>query len=809
MFRGSPGLSADQLAEIGSVMGGDFNANTRASLTQYLFTVPAEDLDVALRIEAIRMQDVLDAESEWEKERGAIEQEVARDMSIPDYVLYTKLRAILFAGTPYEQDGLGTRPSFNKTTAAMLKKFYDTWYAPNNAILIVVGDVDPDKTLASIKRLYGKIKPKKLPERPAVNLKPVKPTSITVNTDRPNGTQMFAMRMPGLNSPDFPALEVLADVLNSHRFDLYALVPQGKALDAYFALDPLPDASLGYAGVAFTVGTDPKKLQADVRGILADVVKNGVPPALVEAAKMQERRQAEFQKNSIEGLASVWADAVALYGLKSPDEDLARIEKVTVADVNRVARKYLNLDHAVSATMMPHGSGKPVPSRGGFGGSESINLEASSKTKLPAWAEKALKRLVVPPSTLNPVVTKLPNGITLIVQPADVSNTVSVFGHIKNHEDVQAPAGQDGVGSVLEQMFQYGSKSLDRMAYQQALDEIGANESAGTSFSVEVLANHFDRAVQLLADNELHPALPKHAFETIRSQYARLIGARNESPGHLTRQSLVDGLFPKGDPSRRQATPKSVSSLTMDDIHSYYQAAYRPDLTTIVVMGNITPKAALATIEKYFGGWSAKGPTPDTDLPPVPPNKPSSVAVPDASRVQDIVILAHTFGLTRTDPGYYPLALGNAVLGGSFYATRLSNDLRKNTGLVYSVGTGLQVGKTRSVYLVQYASDPQNVSKASQIVVRDIKQMQTELVPKDELTRAKALLLKRIPLSEASINQIAGGLISRQEMGLPLDEPTIAARHYIKLSPTDVKAAFKKWMRPDDLVRVSRGPAPK
>ena len=100
MFRGSPGLTADQLADIGSVIGGNFNANTREGLTQYLYTVPAEDLDVALHIEAIRMQAVLDSKEEWDHERGAIEQEVAQDVSEPSYILYEKVRAAMFAGTP-------------------------------------------------------------------------------------------------------------------------------------------------------------------------------------------------------------------------------------------------------------------------------------------------------------------------------------------------------------------------------------------------------------------------------------------------------------------------------------------------------------------------------------------------------------------------------------------------------------------------------------------------------------------------------------------------------------------------------------
>ena len=216
MFRGSPGLTADQLANIGSVMGGNFNANTRENLTQYLFTVPSEDLDLALHIESIRMRDVDDSDAEWKNERGAISQEVAQDLSNPGYIMFEKLRQIMFAGTPYEHDALGSRPSFDKTTGAMLKAYYNKWYAPNNAILVVVGDLNPQTTLAKIRELFGHIPRKTLPAHAAINPKPVLPSEpVSVPTDQANGSSVLAVRVPGLDSPDFPALEVLSDVLNS------------------------------------------------------------------------------------------------------------------------------------------------------------------------------------------------------------------------------------------------------------------------------------------------------------------------------------------------------------------------------------------------------------------------------------------------------------------------------------------------------------------------------------------------------------------------------------------------------------------
>jgi zinc protease len=809
MFRGSPGLTADQLASIGAVMGGNFNANTREGLTQYLYTVPAEDLDVALHIEAIRMRGVVGSDADWEHERGAIEQEVATDMSSPSYKLYARLRQIMFAGTPYEHDALGDRPSFDRTRADDLKAFHDQWYAPNNAILIIVGNVEPQQALQTIRQLFADIPSKSLPARPQWQFRAVKAQHFQVDTDRPEGVQMLSFRTPGLDSADFPAFEVLADVLSSHRFELYGLAAAGKALDAQFSLDPLPHAGLAYSTVSFPAGADPRGLESQVRGILRRVATQGVPPELVEAAKLQERSETESEKNSIAGAASVWSEAIALYGLHSPEEDLARIERVSVADVNRVARKYLNLDQAVSAVMIPHGSGRPVSaSGGGFGGPENIALGEAKSTELPDWARNALNRLSVPSLTTHPVVSRLPNGLTLIVQPEDISDTVSVYGHIRNRPEVQAPAAKQGIAQLLDALLPYGTQQLDRVAFEQALDSIGAREDTGPDFSIETLSANFERAVELLATNELQPALPPEALQALRPQLSQLVAARNRSPGHLAQQGLRHLLFPPTDPSLVDATAQSINALTLDDLRDYHRTTFRPDLTTLVVIGKVTPEQALATITRHFGAWSATGPTPTIDLPAAPANPSARLAVPDDSRVQDEVTLAQTVDLTRSNPDYYALELGSAVLGGGFYSTRLSIDLRKNAGLVYSVDSQLQAGRTRAIYMVRYACDPQNVGKAQDLVVRDLKGMQSAAVGDEELGRVKTLMLRQIPLNESSIDDIAHGFLLRQDQNLPLDEPLIAAQRYIALTPAEVQQAAKKWLRPDDLVRVTQGPTP-
>lgn len=804
MFRGSTELSGDQLANIAAAMGGEFNAETQQSVTRYFFTVPKQDLDVALHIESIRMHDLLASDALWTKERSAIEQEVAGDLSNPEYVFYTQLLSAMFKGTPYERDALGTRPSFDATTAAMLKKFHDTWYAPNNAVLVIAGDVDPTAAIAEVKGLFGAIPAKTLPARGPVELEPVKPETLHLSTDLPYGLAVAAFRWPGSNSPDFAAAQVLADVLGSQRSSFYSLVPQGKALSASFSFNDMPQASLAYAMASFPAGGNGAELLRQIREILNDVANNGVPADLINAAKRHELADAEFQKNSISDLAMLWSDALASEGRQSPSDDIEAIQKVTVEDVKRAARGLLNQQESISAILQPKASGEAISSTS-FGKPESFAANENATAPLPMWAQK-LNEFAIPESNVHPQVTTLSNGLKLIVQPETVSNTVSVYGHIRNNSDLESSKGHEGVNQVLSQLLSYGTTSLDRVAFQKALDDIGANASSGTDFSLEVLAGDFDKGVSLLADSQLHPALPAAAFNIIRRQLAESVAGELESPEYLTQHALESALLPKNDPVLRHATARSLSSLSLANVRNYYRRVFRPDMTTIVVVGNVTTEQARLVIEREFGSWKSRGPKPAVVLPPVPKNEPSSAEVPNDSRVQAEVTLAETLPVTRADPDYYSLNLGSQVLGGAFYASRFSRDVRENSGLVYDISSSLEAGPTRAFYTVSYGCDPQNVSKVRAIVERDLREMQTDVVSEQALTQAKILLLQQIPLSESSVHSIAEDLIAHATSGLPLDESAVAAGKYAKLTAHDVQAAFARWIRPHDFVQVTEGP---
>jgi zinc protease len=809
-FRGCAGLTSDQIAAIYAQLGGQNNADTQQNITQYFATLPAANLDVALHLDSACMRDIQDSQAQWDQERGAIEQEVARDLSNPTYKFITRLNRDMFAGTPYEHDALGTRESFDATTAPMLRKFFEQRYAPNNAILVITGDVNPAATLQTVRRLYGSIPKRTVPPRPEVQLQPMHAESFTLESNLAYTLVFVAYRMPGTDAiKDFAAANVLSDVLGSERANLYALVPEGQALATEFAIEETyPKASVAFAAAAIPAAADSSALIAKMKSIVADYVAKGVPAELVEAAKRSEVATAEFRRNSIPGLARDWSQALAAEGRNSPDEDIDAIRRVTVGDVNRVAKAYLQNDQAVVATLQPAPSGAPVASKG-FGDSEKLTAAPSQAVALPDWAESELKSLTIPKNDLHPADMTLSNGIRLIVQTEHISHTVTLLGQIKNDPNLEEPSGKDGASDLLGELFPYGTKTLDRLAFRKALDDIAARESGGATFSLRVLTQYFPRAVELLAENELSPALPANAFAVVKQQIGQLAAGRLNTPEYRAQRALETGLLPEGDPELRETTPETVGSVSLDDVKNYYATAFRPDLTTIVVIGDVTAEEAKVQIEKYFGSWRGAGQKPDVTLPLVAANQASATAVPDPSSIQDSVVLAEELPMNRFHPDYYALQLGNHVLGGGFYATRLYRDLRQTAGLVYNVDDSLTASKTRATYDVTYACDPDNVSKARALVVRDLIAMQQENVTPAELQQAKALLLRQIPLAEASSDAVAQGMLARADLDLPLDEAFRAAERYYALTAEEVRAAFAKWIRTPDFVQVVRGPAPK
>jgi zinc protease len=811
MFRGTPNLSTSQLGTIATALGGDFNASTSDTLTQFQFTVPAADLDAILRIESDRMRDVLDAQSQWENERGAIEQEVLRDESSPGGDFFSDAQEVAFAGTPYARQGVGTRAAFDRLTGPELHAFYRRWYAPNNAVFTIAGDVDPEQTLAQVRARFESIPSHAVPARPTYRFAPIKRTVFRRTTTLVYALAAVGFRMPGIESPDFLPSYVLQAVLDSDRGPLRRLGDTGEALEGeWLSLPYFNEGQLAFATAALAPGSDPSAMERKLEAIVTNDAKHGVPRELFESTKRRLIIDQEESRNSIAALASDWATTIALDREPSIAREQQLIANVTYEQVNRAAARYLDVDHAIVGALTPssHASVSAPPAPPSQGAAEKPLDTKSNATDLPAWGSALLQDTAVPPSSLAPVQSKLPNGITLIVQPETISNSVFLYGAVKTNSALEEPAGKEGVSGVLEGIFQYGSEKLDRDAFARAQDDIDSSVQAGSGFGLQSTPGSFDRAIDLLAQSELHPRFDRATFELSRRRALESLETSLNGSHTAAMIRAAEKLLPPGDPELRRPSMDELAAIGLDDVRAYYAKTIRPDLTTIVVIGNITPDAARAEVERAFGDWHATGDPPALDLPAIPVNEPGEVKLSLPTFEQDDVTLEQILALTRSSPEYYPLELGNAILGGGTAGpeqSRLFRDLRQNAGLVYSIDSSLAASSTRARLTIQFACLPENRDRIIARIGDEIDRLQREPVGDFELSLTKASIVRKTIDADSAVASIGGALLDDAAEGRPLDQSRIDARALIATDAAAIRDAFAAYVHPDKFVRVIEG----
>jgi zinc protease len=810
MFRGTPNLSTSELGTVATALGGEFNAATTDTTTHYQFTVPAADLDAVLRIESDRMRDVLDAQAQWENERGAIEQEVLRDASEPGNDFFRDVQLIAFAHTPYGHEGVGTRAAFDRLTGPRIKEFYRRWYAPNNAVLVVAGDVDPAQTLEQIRARFESIPRRAIPAHAIAHFEPLQRVVLARSTTLVYPLAAVGFRLPGVDSDDFLPSFVLQGILDSQRGPLRSLVDIGAALDAeWVSLPYVDEAQLGFATAALRPGADPAQAAHALEQILDGYARDGIPNELFQTTKRQLISGQEESRNSISALASDWATTIAVDREPSIAHEQELIANVTLADVDRVAKKYFRPQEAIVGALTPSANAsQSAPAAPPQQGPEKPLAAQPPVTHLPDWASRLVEHIAVPAASGSPGKVKLSNGITLVVQPETISDSVFLYGSVKTNPVAEEPVGKEGVALVLAAMFDYGTLTQDRLTFTRAQDDADSQVSGGARFGMQTTSRSFDRAVALLAQAELQPRFDEPTFALARQHASEELQTELGGSNSIATRRAASFLLPPGDPELREPTVSGLEALTLDDVKAYYTKTIRPDLTTIVIAGNVTPAAARSAIEREFGAWRASGDAPDVQLAPLPLNPPGEVHLP-LPVGQDSVFFQQIVDIERTAPAIYPLLLGNAILGGGSLGpeqSRLFRDLRQNAGLVYSIASRLEERRARYELSIEYACLPANAARIGSLIDAEIKRMQTEPVGSFELSLAKASTVRQTVIADSSINSIGQSLLDEAADGFPFDQRQIDAQNFLRTDARAIQDAFAAYIHPPDFVRVIEGP---
>jgi zinc protease len=796
------GLSASQLSRLVGALGGHASFTPSTTHTQFVDEVPAADVSAALRIESERMRGFGGTSADWNVERAIFAQTASGTEASYEHALRSHILSVMHPGSPLARDPYSAAAALAHESFASAEKFRAAWYAPNNATLIVTGNVDPAALMADVRSDFGPIARRQVPAAPNKALTPAHASSTSIDRGIVIEPAVACVDEPGTASPDFAAAQILNDIVQSDSGALRALQIDGKVLDSSLSqilIDPVVTVECARATVG--LGGDATALSITLRNTLTDYAAHGVSADAVAAAKKRELLDQAIDSSDMSSLARYWSAYVAEFGYQSPGDYDTAINKVTASDVDRVAKKYFDADRMALATV------RIVQNAAPRAAASSPTATVSGSSALPDWAAAAARTIGAAPSDIViPSDVSLHNGIRVITVPEPGTGLIQVYGRVKVSPEMEAPPGAEGVDLVLDRLFKAGPADMTRHDFATATDELGGHESAGSDFKIAVSPDDFDRGLQLLSDNELHPTLDPSAFARAQSV------ARDDAQDHLRSLGaqvsllLARGMYPPADPTERVATPDSVAALTPDDVQSYFTSAFRPERTTVVVIGDVTPEKAAAEVGKFFGGWTdSSTPAPPVDPPVVPQNKAGNQFIPQSSIGIRYVMLGETLAVTPGSDDYEALNAGIEALGGTTWSSRFSRDVRDKNGLAVFVRDFFEVTPTRSTFSIVYACAPGNAAKVRSILTADIRSFQTTPLSADDLNQAKSLLLRQQLLQMGSPDGIAASYLSFASLGLPLNESSRRASRYAALTSEDVRSAFAKALRPDGFVDLEVG----
>jgi zinc protease len=401
------------------------------------------------------------------------------------------------------------------------------------------------------------------------------------------------------------------------------------------------------------------------------------------------------------------------------------------------------------------------------------------------------------------VQTTLPNGLKLLVQRVKDNGTVFISGSMRRSPDFEPP-GKEGIAGIASALLSYGSANYDYTAQHRLGDDLGAGIGFGASFGAHGLARDADKLLDVLADDVRRPLLPEDRFVLIRQNSAVAVERRVIDPGYRAARAFAEALYPANDPALRESSKTSLESITIDDVRAFVKKYHRPDLTTLVVVGDVDPDAVRTSVVRAFGDWHADGPAPDPHLHPIPLPPPVRKIV--ETPALDVSVELGQPAPAEGDVDADAFMLADALLDDQSFASRLFREVRQKRGLVYNIGTTYSSDRDRGTWVASFRAVPSKVDAAEALVRDQVKRLQNELVDSEELRRCATRQAARILLAEQATATIAGDLMNIGSDRLPPDYYATLAERYARVTPTDVRRAARTYFHPDHFVEIRTGP---
>lgn len=828
MFQGSKHVADEEHFKIVQSAGGTMNGFTTRDRTVYFETVPSNYLELMLWLEADRMGFLLDSlyARKFENQRDAVKNEKSQNFENQPYAIgfSEEIYKILYPyGHPYSWPTIGYVDELNAATLEDVRNFFLRWYGPNNAILTIAGDFDKKQALQWIEKYFGSLKPcpevKKLKAKPPV-LPEDKYGSYSDRVYFPLNLRVYPT-VPEYHK-DAAALDLLAEMMGGGKNSIFyqKFVKTEKAAQVGVShqnqelIGEFQIYIVAYPPEDFNYEKLFKDLDQQVKETIDEFEKTGITDEALARAK------SKFEANQYNVLESVFNKAFTIAEweriLGKPytiSDEIERYNKVTKDDIIRVLNKYIKGSGAAVLNTYPILNNKDSV--------KSVNPNAGAKfPPNPEYAnlkyepnpdnfDRSIRPLPGPPKTVKVPDTykfKLNNGIECIGTPFNETPLVNIEIEIEGGDIAHGDVKKLGLASLTADLMNESTKNYTAEQIEAELDKLGSTIqfSAGkqaTSISITTLKKNLDATLKILEEKLFNPAFKEDEFKRIKKETKEGIKQQDRQPQEMADKAYRYVLFGENIFGLSPSV-KTIENITLNDVKNYYEKYYSPNVTKIVIVGDITEQEAKQKLE-FLNKWPNKN---VTITPPAiqEPKEGQTFLVNKPGAPSSVIMMGYPSLRFDAYGDYYKNRIANFIFGGNFNS-HLNLNLREDKGYTYGIRSYFAGDKYKGEFTISSSvKRPATIASVAEIL-KEFKNYVEKGITDKELEFTKNSLLNSEALKYESPSQKASLLSMMIKYNLDKDFTTKQNDILKKITKDEVNAQIKKYFIPNKLNTIIVG----
>ena len=812
MFEGSPNVPGGEMDQLLERVGGSSNAYVGADYTAYYDTVPSHQLPLALWLEADRLGGLDVTQENLDNQRAIVIEELQRSYDNRPYGTAVKaLITVPYSYEPYKRPAIGAIDDVNNAQIEDVLAFHRTYYVPNNATLVVAGDIDFDTTRALVDELFAPIPrgddPPALPDFVPVDQEEAE--YITIEDPFINlPALLVAYEIPALIHEDYPALNVLSRVLSVGDSSRLAkrLVDTGKALQAdAWIFDNRGPGQFAFILVA-NVGVELEELESASYEELQKIIDEGVPQEELDKVIAGIRSSGILGLETALGLAeSVQSASYYFDDPQAVFTGIDRYKAVTSEDIQRVAIEYLEDADRHVFNVVETDAEAPPPV-------EPYAAEDAVE-QAPDYRYVIEQSEAPPPLDSNefnfPNITEnvLDNGLEVVVIEQPNMPIISLDVYMAGGSTA-APQDLPGLAGITGDLITRGTTTRSAQDIAGAIEQVGGAVGSGAgsdsmSLGVFALIEDSDLAFELLADMTLNANFPENEVERERTERISALEANLAEPGFVAGRTFGRTLY-EGHPYGNATTFASLEAITRDDIVAFYESRRQPDNAVLIIAGAITTEEGLAYAQQHFADW--QGTAEAISYPALPEHSGQQMLLVDRPGSTQANFIMGNIGIQGASLDYFPARVMNHVLGGTF-SSRLVQNIREEKGYTYSIGSGFSYPADTGRFIVTAAVRNDVIAAALEEVFNEIERIKTEPLTDEEINDARDGIVGEFVFGLETYQDFVESVASYKIRGVELDRLNKWLGYIKDVSTDDVLNIANTYIHPEDFIIVVVGDA--